>query len=210
MVIEMMRFKHFFANILAGSLDFAVGCFIVTTLATLLSHELAWWQVTLGGILALLPDLDLVPLVLFNRPLLNDHRQTLFHRPILLIPVAAGLAYALGGVFWLIASLIATTWHFVHDTDWSGQERYGIAWFWPFTSYFVAPTGFYTPPQPLPHETWLATNWLQPSAMSRFELITTTGLLLITAILYNIALLSIFLGFILLVWLAIAWLWFHV
>jgi hypothetical protein len=169
MMFHVERLKYLFANLLAATLDFSVGVFGISLLAYLYNYELAVWQVFLGGVLALLPDLDLVPTVLLGTNSTFDHRQTLFHRPILILPAAVALSWVLGGQFWAIAAGVLVFWHFLHDTDWFG-DRYGVAWFWPVSNRFWSIHGSYSPPVVAPHHSWLEANWLQPSVLSLREL----------------------------------------
>ena len=161
--------RTYLANVLAAYLDFTIGCCAIVVLAVTFSVELVWWQVIVGGLLALLPDIDIAPMLIVGKTPRFDHRQSIFHRPILMLPVVALLGYLIGGTFWALASAILVLYHYLHDIDWSGQ-RYGIAWFWPLSKQFWGPYGFFTPPTTVSHETWLKDKWLQPSHLSIIEL----------------------------------------
>jgi hypothetical protein len=125
----------------------------------------------LGGILSLIPDFDLVPSVLFGVSPTFDHRQTLFHRPLLVLPIVIALSYLLGGEMWLVITAICVSGHYLHDTNFIGTE-YGIAWFWPFSKQYWSVFGSFTPesPESGSHHEWLRKNWLRPSFMSIREI----------------------------------------
>lgn len=182
--------KRFLANGLAAYLDFTIGSLLVVLLASAFAVELSWWQILIGGFLALLPDMDIAPMLIIGRTPRFDHRQTILHRPAVVLPLVALLGYIVGGSFWSLAGLILVLYHFLHDVDWAGR-RYGVAWFWPFSNQFWGPYGSFTPPTDISHETWLQDHWLQPSRLSVVEL----GLSFVAGIL-----LGLWLGIILTWW----------
>jgi hypothetical protein len=161
--------KPFLANGMAAYLDFTIGCLLVVLLAGAFHVELLWWQVLIGGLLALLPDIDIAPTLLLGKSPRFDHRQTIFHRPLPILAAVAALGYWLGAAFWASAAVCLVFYHYLHDIDWNGN-RYGVAWFWPFSEHFWGPYGRFMPPNNLSHETWLKDTWLQPSPQSVTEL----------------------------------------
>jgi hypothetical protein len=160
--------RKILANGMAAYLDFSIGCLIIVLLGFTFNTELLWWQILLGGLLALTPDIDVVPTLIRGRTPSFDHRQTIFHRPMLVLATVTILGYLLGGTFWAIACFVLVLYHFLHDVDWFGNQ-YGIAWLWPYSSQFWGPYGSFSPPT-ISHETWLKDNWLQPSRLSISEL----------------------------------------
>lgn len=165
----MTALRNYLANILAAYLDFTIGCLGVVLLAQGYGYELMWWQILLGGVLALLPDIDITPILLLGQNPQFDHRQTIFHRPLVMIPVVSLTCYAFGGSFWALTAVACLLWHFLHDVDWFGR-RYGVAWFWPFSKHFWSIYGAFTPPSNLAHQDWLASHWLRPTQLSVTEL----------------------------------------
>ena len=157
------------ANGLAAFMDFGVGMLIVAALAWFFGVELAWYQLGVAGCLALIPDLDIVPLALSGRNTAGDHHQSPFHRPLLVIPTAAAVAYLFGGQFWALATALAVFWHYLHDTNFI-DTTYGIAWLWPFSYEYWSLRGSFVPTPWLEHHTWLHRYWLKPTFVSLREL----------------------------------------
>lgn len=165
------RFILLGAQAMAAFLDFAVGVLIFTLIANGFGHSPTLLELFIAGWLALLPDFDMIPSVLRGQSTPFDHRQTLFHRPALLIPVATSVAYLAGGHLWAAATFVATFAHFLHDTDWQGERNHGIAWLWPFSSRLWSWYGSYTVDVHLDHHTWLREHWFGPSRQSVTELL---------------------------------------
>lgn len=158
-------------NALAAFMDFGIGTAIATLVAYSYGVSLPWYLVFLGGILSLIPDFDLVPSVLLGVSPSFDHRQTPFHRPLLVIPIVLVLAYLPGGEMWFVIAGICVSGHYLHDTNFI-STNYGIAWFWPFSHNYWSVFGSFTPePQETgSHYEWLRKNWLQPSFLSVREI----------------------------------------
>ena len=202
----MQRFNVLCANGLAATLDYSVGVFGITLIATAYDYSIAWWQILIGGVLALLPDFDLQPAVLSGQSAWYDHRQTLLHRPLLVLPLGSVVAYLLGGSFWALAAFVLILWHYLHDIDWCGT-RYGVAWLWPFSRQYISHYGWFAPPPATDHHEWLQRHWLQPSQMSITELSVASVFLIITMVMLQL-LQSILPWLVLLMfWLLVYWLW---
>ena len=200
----MKSLKILISNALAAFLDFAVGCAGVLLLANLTDHTLVWWQVLIGGLLALIPDIDALPAVFTGKSAWYDHRQTPFHRPLLVIPIASSSAWLLGGWFWGLATALLVLWHYLHDTDWVAK-RYGIAWLWPLSSSYWSWRGSFPPIAGIEHHYWLYTYWLRPSALSVAEL--TIGSILLLMVGLFVSDLTIIWYLVPSLWVIIAWLW---
>lgn len=150
-------------------MDFGVGALIATATFYFLGDgvpEFAW---LVGGMLALLPDFDIVPTIFGGHFVTFDHHQTLLHRPLLMIPFATFVALILGGVLWACIAFLCVFYHFLHDTGWN-TKRTGTTWFWPFQDGFVAPHGIYTLQNPYSHHEWMNRYWFVPSKRSVSEI----------------------------------------
>jgi LexA-binding, inner membrane-associated putative hydrolase len=159
------------ANALAAFMDFGIGTAIAALVAYSYDVSLPWYLLFFGGILALVPDFDLVPSVFRGISPTFDHRQTPFHRPLLVLPLVVVIAYQLGGEMWLMIASICVFGHYLHDTNFIGTS-YGLAWFWPFSKQYWSIFGSYEPELPKIgyHHEWLKQNWLQPSVLSVREI----------------------------------------
>jgi LexA-binding, inner membrane-associated putative hydrolase len=158
-------------NALAAFMDFGIGTAVATGIAYWYEVSLPWYLVFLGGILSLIPDFDLVPSVIRGVSPKFDHRQTPFHRPLLILPLAIITAYLFGGSMWALITGICVFGHYIHDTNFVGTD-YGIAWFWPFSHRYWSVFGSFAPAKldQGSHHVWLRQNWLQPSILSLREI----------------------------------------
>ena len=156
-------------NLMAAVMDAGIGMLIAAMVGLYFGETLPWWGLLLGAAFALLPDIDLVPAVLWRGTFHFDHRQTPFHRPLLLIPLIAFITYLFGGLMWAMIALLGLLWHFLHDTNFL-DDTYGVAWLWPFSDQFWSLRGSFPPPRPQPHEDWVKLNWLRPTSVSVREL----------------------------------------
>lgn len=167
------------ANAMAAFMDFGVGCLIAELSFLSFNVTIPWQYIFIGGLLALIPDLDLVPSVLSGKSASFDHRQTLFHRPFVVLPLTVCVALLLGGVVWALVTLLCVLWHYLHDTNFV-DTSYGIAWLWPFSNKYWSVWGSYISQSSMGHHQWLEHFWLRPTFLSAREL--SVGLLcLITA-----------------------------
>jgi hypothetical protein len=139
------------------------------------------WHLLIGSALGVLPDFDIIPAVLRMREITGNHRTTIMHRPLFLVPAAALAAYLVGGQAWGLAAFLCVTWHFVHDTP--PLSMGGIAWLWPLDSRYWSPWG---PAEPhtggMSHHEWLEKYWLRPSPLLLMEI--GTGLMALALALF--------------------------
>lgn len=165
----MEKPRMLIGNALAGFLDAGMGAFIAAATLWALGTEPALWHLPAGAALALLPDFDILPAILRMREVTGNHRATLLHRPLLVIPAAALAAFALGGLAWGAAAFLCVLWHFAHDTPPLSQG--GIAWLWPFDARYWSLKGPAAPHAPtLSHRAWIEKHWLALSPLLLIEL----------------------------------------
>lgn len=153
------------ANAMAAFMDFGVGYLIAVLVTMGFETSLPWQYLLIGGFCALIPDIDLVPSVLMGRSASFDHRQTLFHRPLLVVPIVTIIGFILGGYLWASIVFLCVVWHYLHDTNFT-DTTYGIAWLWPFSSQYWSLWGSYMSQTDLGHHQWLETFWMKPSILS--------------------------------------------
>ncbi len=154
-------------------MDFCVGTLIAACIGAVLHIHTPLWYLIIGGILAFLPDFDVIwPILrqfLTGRTITGNHHETVMHRPILLVPAATLIAYIVGGPYWALTACLCVLWHYTHDTK--GMGGGGIAWLWPYSSDYWSPQGFAKPtPADSEHDAWIEKNWMRLSAMSVREL----------------------------------------
>jgi len=177
----MARIHLLLTNMLPAILDVGVGMLLVVIVLSAFDLPITGWHLMVGAILALLPDIDIIPSILAGRSTPFDHHTSLWHRPILVIALSVALAYVLGGAPWAVIAFICLLWHFVHDTGWVDDVT-GIAWLWPFSDRFVSWYGLYTPDSYPDHHEWLELSWVRPTLLSVGEI--TLGLAAVGLSLY--------------------------
>jgi hypothetical protein len=157
----MHRLLKLGANAMAGFLDFATGALIISLVAQIgFGFEVLLWYLPIGGILALLPDFDILWPILTGKKTRGNHHTTLMHRPSFLMILATVVAWLCGGSLFAITAFVCLLWHYLHDTWPLGDDH--IDWAWPFFE--------------RPHRTditpgeWLEKYWLQPSKKSVAEI----------------------------------------
>ncbi len=164
----MEKLRMLFGNALAGFLDLCMGACIAAVVLSWSGVHQQLWHLVLGALLGVLPDFDMVPTVLRGREATGNHRVSIMHRPLLLIPGASLMAFFLGGPVWALIAFLSVTWHFVHDTP--PFSIGGISWLWPFDYRYWSLWG---PVEPhgggMTHYEWLKKFWLRPSAVSVAE-----------------------------------------
>ncbi len=149
-------------NALAGLLDAAMGMAIVAGSSWALGRPVEPEWLAVGAILALLPDFDIVPSILRGR-VASSHRSTLWHAPLVVIPVVMIVAFVLGGTYWALVALACLLCHYAHDTfD-------GVMWGRPFSPYHWSYRGRHVPLGPT-HDTWLKETWIQESVRAWIEM----------------------------------------
>jgi len=178
----MHRLHLLFANALPAILDFGVGALLAVSVTHWLGGEMQVWTWLLGGVLALVPDFDVIPSVLRGQSTPFDHHQTLFHRPVITISFASVLCYLLLGSNWALIAVACVTWHFLHDTGWLKRNT-GIAWLWPLSDKFLSWYGLYEIQAHVEHHVWLRRYWTQPTLVSVVEI--TVGLGALSLALYE-------------------------
>lgn len=155
-------------NALAGFLDLGVGALIAAAVLSSLGIQPVLWHLAAAGVLAVLPDFDILLPIISGREPVGNHRMTFMHRPLIVIPVVSLAAYLLGGQAWGIVALLCVLWHYLHDTPPLSQG--GIAWLWPYDSRYWSPWG---PTEPklgsMAHNEWLKKYWLQLSPLLCIE-----------------------------------------
>jgi len=153
------------ADGMAGFLDLTMGAFIVFVVGQVSGQTAPWWHLLVGAILGFLPDIDAFT-VMFTE-VKGDHRLTILHRPLVVLPIAALAAYIAGGADWAVIAGLCLTWHYAHDSAWLGSVS-DIDWTWPLTN------------RDLPymdHHVWRETYWLVPSRLSVTEIALGTAML---------------------------------
>ena len=157
------------AKCMAAVMDFGVGALMAVGILMYFEQEVTMYTFVIGGFLALIPDMDVVPSLMRGRSLQFDHHQSLFHRPLLVIPLATPAAYLLGGPIWGLIALLATTYHFLHDTGWF-TDTTGISWLWPFSPHCWSWNRSYPVPGHVDQHEWLGQHWLRPTTKSMIEI----------------------------------------
>lgn len=167
---------------MAGFLDLSMGALIASATLSALGVEVLPWHLAVGAVLAVLPDFDIIPAILTTQKGIENHHTTIMHRPLFLIPLAALVAYGLGGSAWELVAILCVAWHFVHDTP--PLSAGGIAWAWPMSEKFISLYGVKDPqPGELKHDEWIQTYWLRLTARSVSEIsIGVVALVLAVAI----------------------------
>jgi len=148
---------------MAAFLDFSIGTLIVFTAGSATGVEIQVWHIAIGGILALLPDFDLIVrallLWLTGRRYEGDHRASVMHAPLIMLPTCTLLGWFLGGSFWAMTTFLCLFYHYVHDSRIFSVGD--INWLWPLTN------------RKLPwmdQKEWFEQFWLRPTKTSVAEL----------------------------------------
>lgn len=158
----MRPLSWWYYNALAGLLDAAMGMAIVAGSSWALGMAVEPWALVIGAMLALLPDLDIVPAILRGR-VVDDHRGTWWHAPLVVVPLAALLALILGGAYWAVVAIACVLWHYLHDTP------DGVRWLRPFSPYYWTYRGRHVR-FAAKHDTWLQETWGRESIRAWIEL----------------------------------------
>lgn len=165
----MQRALILVGDFLAGLLDLCMGALIASATLSTLGYEVLPWHLALGAVLAVLPDFDIILPILTDQKGIENHHTTIMHRPLFLIPLAALVAYALGGAAWALLASLCVAWHFVHDTP--PLSPSGIAWVWPLSEKFLSIYGARDPRVgTMLHDEWVQTYWLRPTVRSVSEI----------------------------------------
>ena len=181
-----MKILYLFRNALVAFLDFSAGIFIVSAGSLIAGRESSIVYYIIGGALALAPDFDVFYMYLKRGKIYGDHHQYFTHRPMVGLPLAALIGFAIGGLFWGVMTIICIFWHYIHDTE-GPTGGGGIAWFWPFSEKYRSPWKTSSPEKSLSgqaigrQDKLLDSEWLAPSAKSVSELATGTMLFSVAA-----------------------------
>lgn len=157
---------------MAAFMDFGIGVFITSLVATIVGKALEPWQLIIGGMLAFLPDADLVYYLLTGQKhKIPQHHTTLLHRPLIVVPVASTVAWLYFGSFWGVVTILCVTYHYTHDTK-GLLGGAGLQWFWPLSEKEWSFSGSEAPSQHLNPEldSWLSNQWLRPTRQSLLEI----------------------------------------
>jgi hypothetical protein len=156
----MLRLRYLLANGLAGYLDFCVGTLIAALVCAAFGVHPTLLALALGGVLALLPDFDIVWPILTDT-LTHNHHHSLMHRPAFLVPVVACAGWLVAGALGAALAAACVLWHFVHDTP-PFTLHNSVAWFWPLQKKLRRePT--------VGHHEWLERYWLRVSTLLMVE-----------------------------------------
>jgi hypothetical protein len=200
----LQRFLFLSANVLAGFLDFTIGALIVVIIESMFGASIVPWHLIAGSALAVLPDFDLIVPILLDT-VRGDHHQTLFHRPMVMLPTSIMIGWFIGGGVWASIAGLCVFWHFLHDTR--GLGGGGIAWFWPFSEQYWSLRGTQNPRSvKVDYHEWIYNNWLRPSILSVREVALGSILLAIAAWIMNRSLVLSILLFVF-VWSSVCVLW---
>lgn len=204
----MQRVHLLLTNLLPAVLDFGVGAFLAVLILSMYGESIPAWAFLAGGLLALLPDMDIVPSILSGESTPFDHHQTYFHRPVLMLIMVGTIGYWLAGAVWALIAILCLVWHFLHDTGWLSTSS-GIAWLWPASNKFISWYGLYVPVKHPDHHGWLKLNWCRPTLLSVSEIslgiVLLYGALLLSGIQYAYFLPSLLVVLTATVWGSAAW-----
>jgi hypothetical protein len=155
---------------MAGFMDFGIGCLISVILANVLHYPISWWvPIVAGAIFNVLPDYDIVPFILRRGitgvPFNFDHHQTWLHWPVVVLPVVTAFMWLIFGAYWGLLALSCVLAHYIHDAVFM---KNGLVWLLRLRRTY--PVGTYDRHMSPPDD-WIATNWLQPSRLSIYEML---------------------------------------
>jgi len=161
----MRKFLNLAADGMAGFLDLTVGALIAFAVKKVTGPTPPWEHLLWGAVLGFLPDVDAFK-AMFTE-VKGDHRLTVMHRPLVMLPICGVVAYIAGGAEWVVIAVVCLTWHYAHDSRWLGSVS-DIDWGWPITN------------RDLPymdHHVWRETYWLVPSRVAITEIAAGTAIL---------------------------------
>lgn len=177
----MNKLRSLVANGIVAALDFCAGAFIAAAILHLYDIE-PLWAPFIGGLMCLLPDLD-VPCQFKSDSTESDHHRSWLHCPLLVIGICAIVSALIGGVPWAIISTLALIAHYIHDT--SGPYG-GVMVAWPISkNYWSFVNGWEDARNESRreiyirvknHADWISRYWQRPSILSLPELGIATGL----------------------------------
>ncbi len=127
---------QFAARILFGA-DSSFGLAVYLSVSLIFGEKFNLYVLIFSVFCAHLPDLDMVPFILFKKYATRRSHWVFGHHPLLLTPAAAAAAYFAGEKLGLNSDYLATIagagvfLHFLHDT----MEPQGLHWLSPFRWY---------------------------------------------------------------------------
>jgi hypothetical protein len=164
---------------MAAFMDFGMGMTIGAMVSYLGETVIPFWYLAIAGVLAFLPDFDIIPKLLITRTVEDgaNHHESLLHRPILMIPAVSILAWLIGGDYWGTVAMLCLAWHYLHD---SLLGVGGLQLFWPATDKYLSYRGLHES-EFMNHEEWMERYWRVPSYLSVWE-VSVGSLALATAV----------------------------
>ncbi len=173
--MNLIKLKKLIANGLVAALDFCLGAFLCVWILHGFGIQATALHAIIGGLLGLLPDIDLPSQFMKKQGEQIDHHTTLFHFPLLMIPACAFVAGLIGGQRWGCVTAACLLMHYLHDM--TGPYG-GLMFFWPFTTDMFGVHGrerhgfskreIYI--RDFGHDHWIRTYWMRPSVLSIPEL----------------------------------------
>ena len=167
----MQKLLYFVVNGMAGYLDFGMGV-LIAGIANYIWGSSSVSHLLIGGVLAFLPDFDIVYQILARRTdRIHEHHTSPLHRPLIVLPVVTAVAYLVsqylvGNHYWTFVAPLCVAWHYIHDMPELGGG--GLQTFWPLSKREWSFTGPHDPIEQIPLLPWLE-NWYKASPMSFLE-----------------------------------------
>lgn len=125
-----MTVRKFIGLFQIGFLDLVAGAFIAHLLhLTFYGIHAPLGIYVLGAVMGVLPDFDLLLTIFRKRELDLQHRNTVFHQPLLSAAIP-GVILAFISPFWALLWALPLLWHYLHDTI---GESMGVQWLYPFS-----------------------------------------------------------------------------
>lgn len=124
-----MSLRKFIGLFQIAALDLVTGLFIAHVLYLFSGNPTPLWAYVLGAIMAVIPDLDILPFVFRQQPPDLTHRNTVIHQPLLFIVLPTLILF-------FFSSSVALLWalplifHYLHDTFGTSM---GLQWLYPFS-----------------------------------------------------------------------------
>ena len=112
-------------------LDIGVGILTATFISFIFSTKITAGLIFFAIIFALLPDADFLYFYPQRKDTKYDHKhRDIIHYPLLYLPIGTVIMSLLLGNMWATTFLIASFFHFLHDSIAIG---WGIKWLYPFS-----------------------------------------------------------------------------
>lgn len=161
-----------------ANLDFCLGGTLCALTFRLFGEQATWYQVIIGGLLALVPDLD-VFLIKTKKYQHYYHHYSPFHYPLLMLPIGFVASCLIMGLIWGTVTFVALLAHLIHDIC---AKLGGVVIFWPFSNKLINICGAFNPGQAPVDEFmrqhgsdatdhWTKKYWYKPSKTSITEIV---------------------------------------